>query len=176
MTVSPQSRIKILDAPILAPGTCCLCGSAGGDSRKFIDFGKQLDWYGAVYFCSECINECVMATGYVKASLFNQIDQENQKLIREMEELLLRHEAVTHALSVVLGRDHVQSRSIDDFVRGYVDAVEESRTHAGTDEDSDVNDSDIDESSDVEGSNDVLDSTDIGLLKKPPRQRKSPEV
>lgn len=172
---SPQSRVKLLDAPILAPGTCCLCGSAGGDKRKFLDFGKQLDWYGAVYFCTECINECYMVTGYVRVELFKTVDKENQDLKALYNKLELKYEAVTHALSLVLGRDHVQHRSIDDFVRGYVDAVEESRAHAGADEDPNVNDSDTNESSNVEGSEYVLDPTDLGLLKKTPRQRKSPE-
>lgn len=177
MSVSPQSRIKILEAPVAAPGVCCLCGSAGGDSRTFIDFGKQLDWYGAVYFCSECINECVLATGHVKVSLFKKLDIEHQTLEAEHEKLQQKYEAVKHALSFTLDGLHGESCTVDDLVSRVVDAVEESRTHALYDADSDFNYSDSDESCDVQRLGDILQSPDLGLLNKPPKQRKSsPEV
>lgn len=54
---NPQSRFRIINAPIHKPGVCALCGSAGGDGRQFIDFGKTMDWYGVVYFCTFCIIE-----------------------------------------------------------------------------------------------------------------------
>lgn len=177
MTVSPQSRIRILNTPVLAPGVCCLCGSAGDDKRTFVDFGKQLDWYGAVYFCSECINECVLATGHVKVSLFKQLDNELQDLKLEYRSLTYKFEAVKNVLHY-LSSDIVDRgpMSVDDFVQCIVDALEKPRAHEGTTSDSDVDDSDSDESCNIEGSVDIQHSTDLGLLPKAPRPRKSPEV
>lgn len=62
-TENPQSRFRVTKMPILAPGTCILCKSSGGDERAFIDFGMQLDWFGAVYFCTECITEAAKLIG-----------------------------------------------------------------------------------------------------------------
>jgi hypothetical protein len=59
------SRFSIHEKPINAPGVCCVCKHPGGGDRFFVDFGFQLDWYGAVYFCSECIIELSSAVGFV---------------------------------------------------------------------------------------------------------------
>ena len=68
MTIPVTSRFSIHENPNVAPGICCMCGSSGGDGRTFVDFGFQLDVYGAVYFCSECVRELCGAIGYVPAS------------------------------------------------------------------------------------------------------------
>lgn len=73
------SRFSIHEKPISAPGVCAVCKSAGGDRRHFVDFGMQLDWYGAVYFCSECIVELSQAVGYVPRVKY--VEAENKALI-----------------------------------------------------------------------------------------------
>lgn len=172
--VSPQSRIRILEAPTESPGVCCLCGSAGGDKRTFLDFGKQLDWYGAVYFCSECINECVLATGHVKVLLYKELNEMYKTSVTELEEIKLRYEAVKHALSFTLDGSHLQSVTVDDFVGRVVDAVAESRTHEIHNQSSSGNYSDVDESCDVEGLDDVFNTPEPKpRLSKPPKQRDS---
>ena len=42
------TRIKILDAPILLPGTCAVCGSSRNDDRKYIDLGIDVDHIGVI--------------------------------------------------------------------------------------------------------------------------------
>lgn len=98
----PTSRIKLLSFPVLAPGKCAFCGSAD-DDRSYIDFGMQLDWYGAVYFCSFCIIEVSEAVGMVPAkklnelrSQFNEFKSSNDELIRKYADL---KNAVRHVLS-----------------------------------------------------------------------------
>jgi hypothetical protein len=60
---NPQSRFRIVENANLKPGVCALCGSAGGDGRQFIDFGKTMEWYGVVYFCTFCVGEAAHLLG-----------------------------------------------------------------------------------------------------------------
>lgn len=73
---NPQSRFRILDTPIKKPGVCALCGDAGGDGRQFVDFGKSVEWYGVVYFCTVCVTEAAKLLGFGNvASEQNEIDR-----------------------------------------------------------------------------------------------------
>ena len=61
------SKIKVLDSPKLAPGRCCVCLSRGGDHRKFVDVGLDIEYpfagpaklHGTVYWCTLCINQLI---------------------------------------------------------------------------------------------------------------------
>ena len=57
MTVElPESvingRFRVTERPMAAPGKCAVCGAV---SRPVVDFGMDVDFYGAVLFCFECI-------------------------------------------------------------------------------------------------------------------------
>ena len=60
------SKIQVLDHPKLAPGQCVVCGSRGGDSRKFVDIGFDTEeptgpfsLKGAMYWCTVCVDQVV---------------------------------------------------------------------------------------------------------------------
>lgn len=161
MTVSSQSRIKILDRPILAPGSCCLCGSAGGDGRKFIDFGKQLDWYGAVYFCSECIREASEACGFIPVASFEKLHDEYRRLQIRFDQMAIELKSVKDALSTILNnRSSGSTNTIDNNVTS-LSLVEKSESPVETNRGSETRDSETNESSNVEGPDDFFDSTDF---------------
>lgn len=64
---SVDSRIQLLDRPKAAPGHCAICGFAGGfesDGRKFIDWGWDIDFYGAVIICSLCVENIANLLGF----------------------------------------------------------------------------------------------------------------
>ena len=86
MTVelSPNSRFTILDNPNREPGVCAVCGSAGGDDRKFVDFGKQLDWYGAVYFCTHCVIELAASIGFIESAPHEALKKLNESEVHEL--------------------------------------------------------------------------------------------
>lgn len=84
LELSPQSRFSVHDNPDVAPGKCAVCSSVGGDGRKFIDFGMQLDWYGAVYFCTFCVTELASAGGYVAVENYRKAVDQNASLIKEL--------------------------------------------------------------------------------------------
>lgn len=47
-----NGRFHILPVPVAAPGKCSVCGSV---ERPVVDFGLEVDYYGAVVFCVECL-------------------------------------------------------------------------------------------------------------------------
>lgn len=158
MTVTPQSRVQVLDVPIAAPGNCSMCGSVGGDGRKFLDYGKQLDWYGAVYFCSECIKEFASAVDYIAKAAFDGLYKDYQKLEVAYDKLVKRNQVMENALRNVLGK----SDSSDDLVASAMAVVEESNSSVEIDRVDDDGDSSTEQSSSVEGLDDFFDSSDFG--------------
>lgn len=76
MTTNPvQSRIQVIERPVAYPGKCAICGAV---ARPVVDWGLELEDYGAVYFCLDCIGQTATALGYVPgdehASVLKQLD------------------------------------------------------------------------------------------------------
>jgi len=79
MTHSPVlERFQLLDKPIAAPAKCAICGSV---SKPVIDLNFNLDWYGAVYFCVECMQAAARAIGLVSIKEYTALAQENADII-----------------------------------------------------------------------------------------------
>lgn len=57
-----NGRFRVLERPSVAPGKCGVCGAV---DKPVIDFGFDLDYYGVVYFCIECICEAASLLGMV---------------------------------------------------------------------------------------------------------------
>lgn len=88
-----SERFQILDRPTALPGKCVICGFAGGensDGRKFVDFGFDLDFYGAVIFCENCFVSGQNTLGWLspdQALKLKFVAQENEeKLQRALSE------------------------------------------------------------------------------------------
>lgn len=156
-TIDPTSRVKVIDTPIAAPGVCALCGTAGGDGLKFIDFGKQLDWYGAVYFCETCITEVSVALGFIPVATFDKLHDDFRGLQIKFDNLNSENGTVKDALGKLLSGspcncgDAVDSSTISppeptEFVQASSELFEGN--------------SETNESGNVEGSDDLFDSTD----------------
>lgn len=159
--ISPQSRIQVIDVPILAPGVCMVCGTAGVDDRKFIDFGKQVDWYGAVYLCSECIIEVARAIGFIPVAEFDKLLEEYKKIQADKGMTDAKAEGIQSALDVLFAGYNGGIVSIDEFVRGPVSTVDKSSGVPESNEEPNKRESETDEPSDVEGSDDIFDDSDF---------------
>lgn len=70
-----SNRFQIIRIPLVSPGKCATCGYTGGDDRQFIDFGFDLDFYGAVYFCTGCFTDACMQMGFVGPDKFKDLSQ-----------------------------------------------------------------------------------------------------
>lgn len=160
MTVTPQSRIQVLNVPVAAPGKCTMCGSAGDGERKFIDFGFQLDWYGAVYFCTECIKEFAQAAGYVPVEAFNNQGEELKKVQIDYDKLTLRNKAVENALRNTLDGQS-NSDTSDDLVKRAMALVEKSDSPMESSRANDEGNSSTEQSTSIEGLDDFFDTSDL---------------
>jgi hypothetical protein len=157
-TVASAARVQAIDKPIQAPGQCCLCGSAGDSKRKFIDFGKQLDWYGAVYFCTICIAEVALASGFLPVAEFDKLHDTYRELLIKHKKLESEYKTVDNALRSVFGGDYSVSPSPDESFNSLLETVENTKR---SESESTEGNSETDEPTDVEGSDDLFDATDF---------------
>lgn len=64
-----SNKVQITVVPRALPAKCASCGYAGGDSdRYFIDFGLDIDFYGVVYFCTDCFRNVCVSLDYAGPS------------------------------------------------------------------------------------------------------------
>lgn len=169
---NPNSRFRISNVATLAPGTCILCKSDGGDGRQFIDLGITVEWFGAMYFCTFCIGEAAALIGFV-------VPDEHVKMLHKNEELILKYgneklevERLQEQLSaarILLRNCHCGDNvtfPVSDVVD--VEAIEEPES----------NDSDSDEYGGSEGPDDISESPaddESDAPKRSSRARKSAE-
>lgn len=97
-----NSRFSISANPNVAPGFCAVCRNPGGDGRWFVDFGFNLDWYGAVYFCSECVRELATGIGYGPKNEVDALKELVNKLTRELGTIVRNYEEYRVAAKRVL--------------------------------------------------------------------------
>lgn len=63
VSLPPTSRFQIYASPIVHPGKCAVCGAV---DQPVLDFGLNIDFYGAVMFCvTNCLPEAARAIGMV---------------------------------------------------------------------------------------------------------------
>ncbi len=58
-----MGRYRILEVPDVQPATCCNCGASRNDGRKYLDTGRHVEWFGAIFFCGLCLREYAEAMG-----------------------------------------------------------------------------------------------------------------
>ncbi len=116
MTHSPVlERFQLLDKPIAAPGKCAVCGSV---SKPVIDFNFNLDWYGAVYFCVECMQSAAKAIGLVSIEEYTVLAQENADVIIKFCE--------ENSFVIVTREQYEQYKSFIGFLATSVSAIANS--------------------------------------------------
>lgn len=165
---NPQSRFRVTAMPILAPGTCVLCKSPGGDQRAFIDFGFQLDWYGAVYFCTECITEAATLIGLGSKVEYSKHEADLNNSLSALDGHVWDLKEKLDAAMVL-----VRNCTCADSGIG-IPVVELSEADVIDPESADTYESDADEYDPVEGSDDIsADSGDDEPIVSPKRTRKS---
>lgn len=166
---NPQSRFRVLNVAALSPGVCALCGSSGGDGRQFVDFGKTMDWYGVVYFCTFCVTEAAKLIGLEEAD-DKEIVQLRGRIARTDETVQYLEERLSAAN--LLLRDHLNGDC-----NPVVPVVEIPEADVIESESSVEGKSNPDESVVVEGSDDVSgpsgDDEPVEPVKPVRRVRKS---
>lgn len=96
-----SGRFQIQRRPVTSPGKCSVCGSV---ERPVVDFGLDIEFYGGVLICTECVSSAY--------SLFLAVG-----LIGDQSE----EGAVPHP--VVSNQLFVDSSAINEYVRNANDSV-----------------------------------------------------
>lgn len=171
---NPQSRFRVLNVAALSPGVCALCGSSGGDGRQFVDFGKTMDWYGVVYFCTFCVGEASKLLGYATYGKYDELFKKYETKLLELGNANLEIKYLEERLSAanLLLRDHLNGDC-----NPVVPVVEIPEADVIESESSVEGKSNPDESVVVEGSDDVSgpsgDDEPVEPVKPVRRVRKS---
>lgn len=165
MPEAVQSRIKQINAPLANPGVCIVCGSSRTDDRNYIDFGKQLEWFGAVYFCTECISETLDVMDFVKSSTMESTVTELYQEKANVMNLRDQIGALESVLKFYIDRGP-SNGTVDDIVSGvtaYMETMGVLASHSGFSKRTEPK---TDSSNDVEGSSDIFDTPnddDVGF-------------
>lgn len=152
-----SSRVQLLDTPVAAPGVCALCGSA---NKRVVDFGKQLDWYGAVYFCEDCIREIAEAIGFIPVDPLTKLNNEHRELRIQTDQLRSQIKSLKETLSELLLGTECSCKSNPESDNGDVLVLETPEPDVETNDNAVSRDNETEQSSGVEGSDDLFSPED----------------
>lgn len=161
MPLSAQSRLTVLNNPELAPGVCFLNGCVGDGKRKFIDFGKNIEWYGVVYICTECIVEVAQAADYIPVAKFDELHNAHRQLMVKHNQLQAKYAPFEEAINNVVESRNSMPDVAFDMLRNRVSGVEESEEQRVDNNETVSGESETNESDNVEGPDDIFDDSDF---------------
>lgn len=105
-----NGRFKYSEKPMALPGKCAVCGSV---ERPVIDFGADVDGYGAVLICADCIRTAAQLVSLVEGDVQTQVVPPLNFLdVEAVNEYLARTNAANAALNSILA-DYVAARQVD---------------------------------------------------------------
>lgn len=170
-----MSKYRILAVPDVNPAKCANCGSAKCDGRNYVDFGLQVDWYGVVYLCTECLKDIAGKAGLFRGLELRILQLEEEVKNRTVDRLTLKNFEAT----VLRTFEEVRERFVDlhstgdDSGPGNNDSVDSSADESGksgtdsTEPGTTKSEQPTSKSSTVSGRKDVLELAD--LLKQKPQ-------
>lgn len=100
METESLARFKKISAnQMVGPGKCAGCGKFSNDD--FLDFGLELDFYGVVYFCRDCLVEAGIVFGLRPDDHYKKIEGDLEVSRRLLSQAALREEAMLNALASI---------------------------------------------------------------------------
>lgn len=94
-------EVAVLDSPQAAPARCYYCG--GSSKSSYLDTGIQIEFYGALYFCNECMEFLSQKMGYINPDYAKDLEAKNLYLIHENEELKRKLDSLLNAFKELQG-------------------------------------------------------------------------
>lgn len=79
---------QVVKDPSAIPACCLFC--PGSAREQYIDTGAQMDYYGAVYICDQCVIAMASQLGCATPERTSQYDRRFKELTNEKFELLKR--------------------------------------------------------------------------------------
>lgn len=160
-----SSKVQILEAPRLLPGTCMLCGTSRTDDRQYIDIGKDIQFVGVIYFCTFCMTEIANRIGCLMPEQTKALEEELDAARQRILEFQTKDEALNGAIDTLRNTGLFSGTDLTAVHRRFV--PEESKNSEPTlfdsieaDGESDRSNQDSKQSDSKQGSNDVPTITD----------------
>ena len=118
---SASDRFKVVETALMPPGVCRVCG--GASKPWYIDFGYNEEYYGAVYYCNECIAAMAEACGFLPPAARRIVEEKIQDLESRNFDLQVRTDGLEKALDGLRSAGFVVSRDPDWVMGGVVEPV-----------------------------------------------------
>lgn len=161
-----QSKFLVIMEPLQQlPHKCVACYRYGsGDIAKplgFIDFNMEIEFYGKVFICLDCVTEMANQHGYASPDQISVLKEHNDVLQISLEAEQQKNEVLSNALA---GFRSVFGTSADDTATPYFPDEGES---GGPEELPDINpettgtEPELTEQTDESGSTDVRDDVKL---------------
>lgn len=160
-----SSKVQILEAPRLLPGTCMLCGTSRTDDRQYIDIGKDIQFVGVIYFCTFCMTEIANRIGCLMPEQTKALEEELDAARQRILEFQTKDEALNGAIDTLRNTGLFSGTDLTAVHRRFV-SEEPKNTEPTlfdpieTDGESDRINQDSEQSNSKQGSNDVPTITD----------------
>lgn len=155
------SRFQIVQGPLqFLPHKCAICGRDG--NMKFLDWNLEIEYFGKVVFCEDCIREAGNQFGWLTPDQIVQVKAYIQAQHLVIEKLQLQNQELKNAL------DSINSlRDLAPDIDGPGDLVieesyEEPKLPEPIPEISDRSESGTDDPDDEQGSTSLSDDEDDG--------------
>ena len=87
---------QLVETPAALPGSCYLCGS--GDKSPYIDWGVSIEFYGALYTCTECTGAVASLLGWVPREVHDAVIHTNDELISRNLDLEIENRELRMAI------------------------------------------------------------------------------
>jgi hypothetical protein len=124
--VKSQGRFPVIEASQMAlPAKCYSCGS-NTPERKYIDLHIDVEYYGVIYFCTDCFRNTANDVGYVSSEEFDILGKELSRVFASEDRTEKRYLAIRNALVYVLLDTGDSSKLTDEFIGRLVSAFEEA--------------------------------------------------
>lgn len=112
MTTTQSDKAIITKYPI-SPSKCVICLRSSNGVLDFVDFQMNLDIYGSVNICADCIAPVADLLGYVSLEVVRGIMEQNNNLVDTNRELVAKNEQLNATLDSILKlRPDVQSSDL----------------------------------------------------------------
>lgn len=111
------------------PAKCAICGSG---TKKVVDFGLDIEFYGVVYLCEECVGTIAMVAGYTKSVEREyplvEIEREEYERVRNILDSISRALNGYDVVETTLGKKTVVKNSVEDSggISKTIETVDES--------------------------------------------------
>lgn len=103
MPYDPRGKIQIIKNTEALPAKCVVCHKPVDGNREFVDFGFDIDFYGQVLFCVDCMRPVAEACDYIPYEEFKKLSDVLEISLDRGKELEADRDNIRDLLDGLLG-------------------------------------------------------------------------